>query len=148
MAINTGDLLEALKCENDSVENYLECNKSELINIDLRKMWNSFVKKSGYTKTDIIDRSNCGYNYFYCIISGRKIPSRDKIIELIIAMGLSVDDCQVALKYSGKAPLYPRIKRDSIIIFGINNSLSVYQISEILRRNSKKILRNSGELND
>lgn len=144
----TDELMKALKNEADSVENYLDENKDELIKIDIRSLWNEMIKKSGLTKTEIIDRSNCGYNYFYCIISGKKIPSRDKIAELVIAMGLSVDDCQKLLKLNGKAPLYPRVKRDSIIIYGIQNGQSVYEISEALESNGEKPLRNGGETND
>ena len=144
----TDELMEALKCEENSVEKYLEVNKCELIKIDIKTMWADLIKKSGLTKTEIIDKSNCGYNYFYCIINGKKTPSRDKIIELIVAMGLSVDDCQTALKFNGRAPLYPRVKRDSIIIFGIENKQNIYQISEALKKNGEKILKNSGDIND
>lgn len=144
----TDELMEALKSETVSVENYLDENRDELIQIDIRKMWAEFIKKSGLSKTEIIDRSNCGYNYFYCIINGKKIPSRDKIIELAVAMRLSVDDCQTALKFSGKAPLYPRVKRDGIIIFGLENGQTVFEISEALQKNGEKTLKTSGEIND
>lgn len=38
--------------------------------------------------------------YFYDVINGRKIPSRDKIIRLALALGLSLDECQTALKFA------------------------------------------------
>ncbi len=144
----TDELMEALKNESSSVEDYLEDNRDELIKIDIKKFWSEMIKKSGMTKTEIIDRSDCGYNYFFCIIGAKKIPSRDKIIELIVAMGLEVDDCQNALKFSGKAPLYPRVKRDNIIIYGINNHQSIFQINESLKKNGEDLLKNSGEEND
>ena len=144
----TNELMKSLQEETKNVENYLEENKDELIIIDIKKMWAELIKKSGLTKTEIIDKSNCGYNYFYCIINGKKTPSRDKVVELIVAMGLGVDDCQTALKFSGRAPLYPRVKRDSIIIYGIENKQNIYQISEALKKNGEKILKNSGEIND
>lgn len=144
----TDELMDALTHQTSSVEEYLNDNQDELITIDLRKFWAEMIEKSGMTKTEIIDRANCGYNYFYCIINGKKIPSRDKIIELIIAMKLSLDDCQKALKFSGRAPLYPRVKRDSILIFGIRNGQTVYEISETLKQNGETILKSSGEVND
>lgn len=144
----TDELMDALSNQTSSVEDYLNDNRDEMITINLRTFWAEMIEKSGMTKTEIIDRANCGYNYFYCIINGKKIPSRDKIIELILAMKLSVDDCQKALKFSGRAPLYPRVKRDSIIIFGINNSQTVYEISEALKKNGETIFKNSGEIND
>lgn len=148
MTNSTGELMTALKNEQKSVENYLNENKDELISINIKKMWSEFVKKSGISKTEIIDRSDCGYNYFYCIINGKKIPSRDKIIQLVIAMGLTIDDCQTALKYCGRSPLYPRVKRDSIIIFGIKNGQSIYQISNALVNNGEKSLLGNGKSNE
>lgn len=144
----TDELMEALRKETDSVETYLDENRDELIKIDIRSLWSEMIKKSGLTKTEIIDNSDCGYNYFYCIINGRKTPSRDKIIELVSAMKLSVDDCQKLLKLNGKAPLYPRIKRDSIIIYGIENGQTVFEISEALKKNGEKPLRDGGEAHD
>ena len=144
----TDELMTALKNETDSVENYLDENRDELIKIDIRSLWSEMIKKSGLTKTDIIDSSDCGYNYFYCIINGRKTPSRDKIIELVIAMKLSVDDCQKLLKLNEKAPLYPRIKRDSIIIYGIENGQTVFEISDTLKKNGEKPLRDGGDTHD
>ena len=81
-------------------------------------------------------------------VAAKKMRPQDKIIELIVAMGLEVDDCQNALKFSGKAPLYPRVKRDSIIIYGINNHQSIFQINESLKKNGEDLLKNSGEEND
>ncbi len=147
MKKNTDELMFALKNETESIEGYLENNKDELIKIDIRKMWDGFISKSGLSKVDIIERSSCGYNYFYCIINGDKTPSRDKIIELSIAMNLSVDDCQTALKYCGKAPLYPRVKRDSIIIYGLNEHQPISEINKALKNNGEKTLKIGSEKN-
>lgn len=145
MKKKTDELMNALSEKHSSIDNYLSENKDELIQFDVMKFWNDIIKKSGMNKTEIIDKADCGYNYFYCIISGKKIPSRDKIIELMIAMKLDVDDCQNALKVHGKAPLYPRIKRDSIIIHGINNHKSVNEINAVLKENNETTLKYIGE---
>ncbi len=145
MGVQNENLMMALRNENGSVEKFIEKHKNDFIVLNVKSMWTKLIKKSGLTKTEIIDKSNCGYNYFYCIINGKKTPSRDKIIELIVAMGLDVDDCQTALLFSGRAPLYPRVKRDCIIIYGIENKQTIYQISETLKRNGENILKYSGE---
>ena len=86
------------------------------------------------TKSDIINKSDFGYVYFYDVINGKKIPSRDKIIKLFFAMHLSLNECQQALKYCGRSMLYPRVKRDSIFIFGLTHGLSLFQVSELLQQ--------------
>ena len=47
-------------------------------------------------------------------------------------MGLSVNETNSVLKIAGLSPLYPKIKRDSIIIINMNNNKSVVEINEAL----------------
>ncbi len=143
----TDELMKALKDEKGSLKEYLSENKGEFVSNDVRDFWNRMVKQSGMPKVEIIDRSGCGYNYFYCIINGRKTPSREKTVALALTMHLSLDDCQQALKLSGKAPLYPRSKRDSIIIYGIEHGQSLDEVCSELDRHGEKSLRNIGERN-
>lgn len=128
----TKELLDELKGKNIDINTYLESNSDSLIEINLKKFWNDVVNNSGMSKSDIINKSDFGYVYFYDVINGRKIPSTDKIVRLALAMKMTLDQCQTALKYSGKSPLYPRLKRDSILIFAINHNYDIYQTAELL----------------
>ena len=105
---NTNDLMEELNDSKVPIENYIQSNSDSFINIDLSKFWKELINKSGMIKTDIINKSDFSYVYFYDVINGRKIPSRDKIIRLALALGLSLDECQTALKFCGRSQLYPR----------------------------------------
>lgn len=128
----TKELLDELKGKNIDINTYLESNSDSLIEINLKKFWNDVVNNSGMSKSDIINKSDFGYVYFYDVINGRKIPSTDKIVRLALAMKMTLEQCQTALKYSGKSPLYPRLKRDSILIFAINHNYDIYQTAELL----------------
>ena len=128
----TKELLDELKGKNIDINTYLESNSDSLIEINLKKFWNDVVNNSGMSKSDIINKSDFGYVYFYDVINGRKIPSTDKIVRLALAMKMTLEQCQTALKYSGKSPLYPRLKRDSILIFAINHNYNIYQTAELL----------------
>lgn len=108
-----------------------------MIEVNLKNFWADLVQRSGMTKSDIINKSDFGYVYFYDVINGRKIPSRDKIVKLVLAMHLTLEDCQTALKYSGRSVLYPRVKRDSILIYGLVHRLSVFEVSEMLAANGE-----------
>ena len=52
-------------------------------------------------------------------------PSRNNILAMLIVMNCNLDETQTALKIAKYAPLYPKDERDSIIIFGIENSYSI-----------------------
>lgn len=137
----TDELLEELKFKNTDIQEYIETNPDSFVEINLKEFWNKMIEKSGLSKYDIINKSDFSYNYFYEVICGKKIPSADKIVRLALAMHLSLDDCQTALKYCGLAPLYPRIKRDSLLIFALTHNYSVYQTIELLNESGEKELK-------
>ena len=47
-------------------------------------------------------------------------------------MHLSLEDCQKTLRICGLSELYPRFRRDSIIIFAVTYGLTVYELNELL----------------
>ena len=141
MRKSTEDLLEELQNENCKIDEYLKGNGESFVYDKIKDFWETAIEKSGYSKSNIINKSDFSYCYFYDVINGRKIPGRDKIIRLILTMHLSVDECQEALRISGRSALYPRIKRDAIILFAISNGYSIYQLEELLQNAGEEPLK-------
>lgn len=141
MAKGTNDLLEELSGKNTELDKYFNENPTSFINDDIKEFWKRTIETSSKTKSDIINKSDMSYCYFYDVINGRKIPSKDKIIRIALAMKLSLDDCQEALRISGKSALYPRIKRDSVLIYAINKGYSVYQTNDLLAEHGEEMLK-------
>lgn len=137
----TDELLEELKFKNTDIQDYINNNPQSFIEINLKEFWDRIIKKSQMSKSDIINKSDFSYVYFYDVIAGKKIPTSDKIVRLILAMHLSLEDCQTALRYCGKSQLYPRIKRDSVIIYAINQQYTVMQTQELLNKSGEKELK-------
>lgn len=141
MAKRTNDLMEELSGQDTDLDTYFEENPTSFINVDIKEFWKNAVHTSSKTKSDIINKADMSYCYFYDVINGRKIPSKDKIIRIALAMNLSLDDCQEALRISGKSALYPRIKRDSILIYAINKGYSIYQTNDLLAEHGEEMLK-------
>lgn len=137
----TDELLEELKFKNTDIQEYIENNPDSFIEINLKEFWNDIVNNSKMTKSDIINKSDFSYVYFYDVIAGKKIPTSDKIIRLVLAMHLSLEQCQTALRYCGKSQLYPRIKRDSLLIFAITHGYTVFQTQELLIKSGENELK-------
>lgn len=137
----TDELLKELKFKNTNIQKYIETNPDSFIEINLKDFWTNIVDNSGMTKSDIINKSDFSYVYFYDVIAGKKIPTSDKIIRLVLAMHLTLEQCQTALRYCGKSQLYPRIKRDSIIIFAITRNYTVFQTQELLKKSGENQLK-------
>lgn len=134
MLKSTDELLEALSgAENidDYLENYSDSINAGEVNIRL----NAILESRRLDKRKIIKSAQMSEVYGYQIFSGiRKAPSRDKVLALLIAMGLNYDEIQQFFKETGYPPLYAKIKRDSIIIFCINKKMSVGEINKELFR--------------
>ena len=125
MAKNTNDLLDQLADNNCSIDDYLEENREDMIVLAAKDFWEAAIERSGMSKCNIINKADFNYCYFYDIVNGRKIASRDKVIRLILSMRLTTDDCQEALRISGRSALYPKVQRDALLIYGIENRYTV-----------------------
>lgn len=138
---NTSELMNELTKEEISIDEYLEKNPDIIRNTDIKNHWHSLIEKSNLSSFDIINRSEFAYAYYYEVIGGKKIPSRDKVIRLILAMHLGIEDCQKTLKICGLSELYPKFRRDSIIIYAVTHNLTVYELNELLILQKENELR-------
>ncbi len=139
---NTDELLKILEYQ-DSVKDYITENKDEIFDCDLSLFLNDMLEKYGISKGDAVNASELDQIYGYQIFSGvKKNPSRDKLIQLIFGMKLKPQDAQRLLKIGGVRELYPRIKRDSIIIFALNKGLSITECDELLFEMKEKTIIN------
>ncbi|MGN1317323.1 MAG: hypothetical protein ACI4VW_09740 [Acutalibacteraceae bacterium] len=136
----TEDLLNLLKIENNSYDAYLNENQDTFLDNDISHFWKKIIASCGMKKTDIINKADIGYSFFYDILKGNKHPSRDTLIKLLIVLSCDLDVFQEALRLYEWAALYPKIKRDSIIIYAINHNYSLYQTEELLQNNNEKVL--------
>ena len=92
--------MEELNDGKVPIENYIQSNSDSFINIDLSNFWKELINKSGMTKTDIINKSDFSYVYFYDVINGRKIPSRDKIIRLALHSVFRLTSVKLPLNFA------------------------------------------------
>ena len=79
-------------------------------------------------------------NYGYQILNGTKNPGRDKVIALCISLKLTFEETQRALTLANAGILYPRRKRDSILIFSLKKTLSVSDTNILLYKHSEEPL--------
>ena len=81
----------------------------------------------------IIHRSGLERSYGHQLFSGRRTPSRDTVLQLAFGFSLSVTDTQELLKVARKSPLYPRVKRDSAIVYCLYHGKSFMDTQIILQ---------------
>ena len=123
-SIPTSELLKQLNNANNLNEYFKQNQEYFLDNTISEYLYNVFAEKC-LVKSRVFRKAEIDEIYGYQIFSGKKNPSRNTLIAICI-------EIQSALKIAGYATLYSKSKRDSIIIFGINNSKEVCEINELL----------------
>lgn len=140
MKKKTQELLNQLK-ETDSISCYLKAYGAELLDRNFKAYLEQLIAIKPYSKREIIERSGLHEIYAYQIFAGKRSPSRDKVIALCFGMGLNVEEAQHLLNRAGVAELYPRDRRDSIILFALKEGLSVMECDELLYEMEEYILK-------
>lgn len=129
---DTSELLEELK-KFKSFSRFWEENEKEILPRKALSIYLSeIVEEKGIKKADAIRRSELSEVYAYQIFSGLRLPERKKLLPLLIGMGLSFDEIQNVLKYTGYARLYAKDPFDCAVIYGICKNLSVADINCLL----------------
>ena len=64
----TDELLKELKQKNIDIQEYINNNENSFIEINLKTMWEELFRKSGKSKSDIINNADISYIYFYEIM--------------------------------------------------------------------------------
>ena len=71
-------------------------------------------------------------SYLYQVLSGRRNPSRDRLLCICFGLGTSVEETQRLLQQAGFAPLYPRLRRDAVILHGIAHGTPLAEVNDRL----------------
>ena len=136
---STDELMnELLKANN--IGEYLKENSQYMVSDELSTYLNNIIAKKGLVKSEVIKKTEFSEVMGYQIFSGTRLPSRDSLICICVAMDMTIDETQAILKIAGFAALYPKAKRDSIIIKGVSEKKTVAQINEELYNCEEKTL--------
>lgn len=138
--MKTTDELQKVLENSDDLEKYLNDNFDDINNITFTEYIEKCLAEKGVSKSDVIEQSNIQKNYAYQIFDGSKNPSRDKVLALAFSMKLDIPETNRLLKLSNNSVLYPRIKRDSIICFSINQSINLMDTNILLDEMGEDII--------
>ena len=85
-----------------------------------------------YSKAELARRSGMSTVYLYQLFSGLRRPSRDKLICLCFGLGCSLDTTQELLKKNGFLGLYPKNRRDAIILYSLSKGSTLQETNDKL----------------
>lgn len=131
MKKSTTELLKLIE-KSSSFSAYAAQAADDFVEKPLHIYLEDLLLKKGLKSSDVIHRCGLHRTYGYDIFSGRRQPSRDKLLAVCFAMELSLDETQTLLKHTGYPQLYARIPRDSAILYALDHRMSLMDTNELL----------------
>ena len=136
---NTDDLKQELMAEPD-IDAYIKENEAFFASRSITELLAELYENQKISKAELARRAGMSEVYLHQLFSGRRRPSRDKLLCLCIGMELTLDETQRLLKEAAYVQLYPRIKREAIIYHGIIHHTPLNEINDNLFREGEKAL--------
>ena len=128
---NTNQLLQELMDTND-LHRVLTENDASFREDGLTDALQRLFEERSMAKTTLAKSSGISEVYLHQVFSGRRCPSRNRLLCVCFGLGASVEDAQGLLRQARHAPLYTRDRRDAIILYGLSHSMTLFQINDKL----------------
>ena len=126
----------------------LQGNDSYLQVPDFHTLLRMYCEEKKMLPAHVIEKSQIERTYGHQLFNGTRRPSRDKVLQLSLGLGLSVDNTQRLLRAAGKSQLYPRLRRDAVILYGIQHKLPILAVQESLMKYGLSLLGGQKSEND
>lgn len=108
--------------------------------VEVGSLMKEILKKKNIETRRAIDLLVLEPSYGYQIFNGRRKPTRIILLRFAVIFGLTMDETQRLLKIGQKQELYPRIRFDTVIIYGIEHRYSIEEVEDLLHEVGEKSL--------
>ena len=135
----TDSLTEELMSSAD-IDTYLQRNQDSFSDQSIAGLLRPLYEKKGLSKAMLARKSGMSDLYLHQVFSCRRNPSRDRLICLCAALEVTLEETQELLRQAGYAQLYPRHRRDAIIIHGLLRHMEPSEINDKLFAENEKAL--------
>ena len=116
----------------DALDDVLRQNETSMHTPPFNHYLAALCRERALVPERVIRESDIDRSYGHQLFNGLRQPSRDKALQLAFGLKLGVSQAQELLRVAGKSQLYPRLKRDAIILFALNKSMSVLELQSLL----------------
>lgn len=128
---NTDNLQQELM-EAPTLDQFLSENQDNFTRESVCELLEKLMKKRKMSKAVLARLSGMSEVYLHQVFSGRRNPSRSRLLCLCFGLGATLEETQELLKQCGYARLYPKNRRDAIILYGIANGMALFAVNDKL----------------
>ncbi len=131
MAVSTAELMKNIQIAIDMGE-FAAKNKDEFLSEPPHEYLNRMLVEKRLELSFVCVSSELDPSYCYRIFSGTRKPGRNALLHVTLAMGLSADETQQALRLYNLARLDPRCYRDAAILFAVSKGYTLTETTALL----------------
>ena len=128
---NTDGLQQELMDSTD-LSQFLSRNQEQFVDKRVAELLNHLFEKKNISKAVLAKQAGMSEIYLHQIFAGRRTPSRNRLLCLCYGLEASIEETQELLRLCGMAELYPKLKRDAIIYYGLLHKLDLFVINDKL----------------
>ena len=92
------------------------------------------MEKRRLTARDMIDRTGIHRSYFYAVLAGQKIPSKNVVLRISLTMRCTLAETNQLLRLAGLSHLYPRVREDTVLIYAVEHWVTPQETNEMLEK--------------
>lgn len=128
---DTDDLREELMSA-PSLDKFIQENEDNFHTESMVELLNHLFSQRDISKAALAKNAGMSEVYLHQVFSGRRNPSRNRLLCLCVGLSATLEETQELLRQCGLAELYPKDKRDAILIFGFLHSMTLFEINDTL----------------
>lgn len=96
------------------------------------RLLREILEKAKMSVSEWIAGANISKSYGYQILRGERTPGRDILLRTALVVQLSLKDTQRLLAVGGCGALYPKVRRDAVVIFALNQKMTLLETEELI----------------
>ena len=128
---NTDTLQQELMSTNN-LDRFLTENDASFRDVPLQEAIQRIFDEKGMSKAQLAKQSGISEVYLHQLFSGRRFPSRSRLLCLCFGLGATVDEVQSLLQQARHAPLYSRDRPDANSFFALRPQKTHFQDNDKL----------------
>ena len=126
------DTLQQELMSTSNLDRFLTANDARFRDVPLQEAIQRIFDEKGMSKAQLAKQSGISEVYLHQLFSGRRFPSRSRLLCLCFGLDATVDEAQSLLQQARHAPLYSRDRRDAIIIFALSHHMTLFEVNDKL----------------
>lgn len=126
--------------EHTNLDRFLAENRENFQNSTVPELLLHMIEKKGISKAVLAKQAGMSEVYLHQVFAGRRNPSRSRVLCICFGLNATLEETQELLKQCSLAQLYPREKRDAIIIYGLLHGLSLFEVNDKLFEEDEETL--------